>query len=39
MHYGHYSFDLEEVLRQGGFDNVQSTQPDSRHCTVFGIAA
>jgi hypothetical protein len=34
-----YSFDLEQALRQGGFDAVESTQPDSRHHTEFGIAA
>jgi hypothetical protein len=35
----YYSFDLEGALRQAGFTAVESTQPDSRHRTVFGIAA
>jgi glycerate-2-kinase len=35
----YYSFDLEAALRQAGFDCVESTQPDHRHRTVFGITA
>lgn len=35
----YYSFDLEEALRQAGFQCVESTQPDRRNRTVFGIAA
>lgn len=34
----YYSFDLEEALRQGGFDRVVTTEADHRHRTVFGIA-
>jgi hypothetical protein len=34
----YYSFDLEEALQKGDFDHVESSQPDKRNRTVFGIA-
>lgn len=31
-----YSLDLEETMRQAGFDNIRKTLTDPRHGTVTG---